>query len=131
MKSRRLWAVSALDLVFLVLGSVLLVAQGFERGLDHLRIDLPLAAGGDGHLAADAKVFTLALDLDGIHVDGATLAPTDLAARAQDAREHGADQAVVASAPRVTAGQLVPVLAALRDAGFSTIRIPFQKEQSR
>lgn len=131
MKSRRLWAVSALDLVFLVLGSILLVARGFERGLDHVRIDLPLASGGDGHLAEDTRAFALALDVDGIRVDGAPLAPPDLAARARDAHEHGADQAVVASARRVTAEQLVPVLAVLRDAGFTTIRIPFQKEHSR
>ena len=131
MKHRRLWAVSALDLVFLVLGSVLLLAKGFERGIDHVRVDLPQGASADGRIERDTRPFTIAVDTDGIRVEGNRISAVELGARAREARQRGADEAIVATARAVTAEHLIPVLAAMRTAGFATVRIPFRLETSK
>lgn len=131
MNQKRIWAVSALDLVFLVLGSVLLVAQGFERGLDHLRLRLPEGTGVDGRLARDSRAVLVAIDADGLSVDGIAIAPDDLESAARTARDRGADEAVVAASREVAVARLVPVLGVLRRVGFESVRIPLVEEHPK
>jgi biopolymer transport protein ExbD len=128
---KRIWAVSALDLVFLVLGSVLLVAQGFERGLDHLHLRLPEGPGIDGRLACDARAVMVAIDADGLSVDGIAIAPDGLETAARAARDRGADEAIVAASREIAVARLVPVLGVLRQVGFEFVRIPLVEEHPK
>lgn len=131
MRPRRLWAISALDLALFVLGSILMIAEGFDRGVDHVRLRLPDGASADGRIARDTRRFTVTIDGNGPSVDGAPVEPRELSAKALFARDHGADEALVAAGRDVSVSQLVPVLAALRAAGFEVVRIPFLAEKPR
>ena len=125
---KRLWPVAALDLVFLVLGYVLLLADGFERGIDHVRLRFARAASADGRIVRDTRSFTVALDGASLCVAGEPIEPSALLECAKEAFEQGASEAVVAVAADVDVAALVPVLSTLRNAGFETVLIPYFTE---
>lgn len=131
MRPQRLWAISALDLTLFVLGSILMIAEGFDRGVDHVRLRLPNGASADGRIGRDTRRFIVAIDGTGVRVDGSRIELLEFGEKALAAREHGADEALVAAERDVSFAQVVPVLAALRAAGFEVVRIPYLVEKPR
>ena len=132
MTRRGIWVRSAFDLVFLVLGSVLIVTEGFERLPGSNRIELPPAPGPDGRIAENAHAFVLALTPSGAvlvdEVEHALDAAGDLAAAA---RARGDDEAVVLADARARIHDLYRVIAALRTAGFRAVRLAVEEENPR
>ncbi|MGE0144500.1 MAG: hypothetical protein AB7I19_13930 [Planctomycetota bacterium] len=126
MTKRRLWAVSALDLVFLVLGSVLVIADGFDRGLDHVHFRLAGGAGADGQLSTPGGHLLVAVRQTGFEVDGQPLSASDLRDRARAARTRGAALAIVAAERGVAFDRVAAALAVLRRAGFDAVHFPFE-----
>lgn len=132
MTRKGIWVRSAFDLVFLVLGSVLIVTEGFERMPGSNRIELPPAPGLDGKLADDARAFVLGLTPEGVvlvgEVEHALVSAGELAAAA---RARGDNEAVVLADARARIHDLYRLIATLRTAGFRAVRLAVEEETPR
>lgn len=137
-ENRGAWKLPLIDTVLLLLGSVLLLARGFERAPGYLPGWLPPVDGAGGHAVDDTRSFTVLLGGDGAHVvEDGVVAPgacdeQALEAAARAAFAAGAEVAeVVLSEPGVPAERYLAVLAQVRRAGFQTFRVPVRAGRER
>ncbi|MBK8975151.1 MAG: hypothetical protein IPM29_04450 [Planctomycetes bacterium] len=132
MTRRAIWTRCAFDLVFLMLGSVLVMAEGFDEALQHDRIMLPDAPGPDGRLAEDVRSFVVSMDAGGVVTVDSTVVTLDgLRECASAARQGDKDEAVVLADAHAVVASLYGLLAELRRAGFVHIRIAVRPEENR